>query len=418
MPASRTDSLRHPVTFTLDGEPLQAEQGEPLAQALVASDRLILARSPKLHRPRGPWCMRGGCDGCLMRVDGVPNVMTCLHPVTEGTRVETQNVLGTRTTDLLRVTDWFFPNGIDHHHLLAGVPGLSSLMQSFARRVAGLGTLPERPAPEARGRASSIDALVIGGGPSGIAAASTLATHGLQVVLVDDALDLGGGARALGQPILHWLFGRFPLQGVRLLQGWVAAGIYEGAVLLMGSSEAELLRPEILVLACGAHDGSFLFENNDLPGVFSARAAALLASSGVAIGRRIVSAGRGPFSHTLRAHLMGKAEFFEVEATSLLRAEGASRVGGVVLREGNRERKLRCDALVIEAPAAPAFELAEQAGGEALWREGRGFFPQCEPSGKLTQGVWVVGEARGLPFEPERLAADGRTVAEAALADR
>jgi sarcosine oxidase subunit alpha len=416
MPASRTDSLRHPISFTLDGEPLQAERGEPLAQALVASDRLILARSPKLHRPRGPWCMRGGCDGCLMRVDGVPNVMTCLHPAEEGTQVETQNVLGTRTTDLLRVTDWFFPDGIDHHHLLAGVPGLSSLMQSFARRVAGLGTLPTRPAPEARGRAAPVDALVIGGGPSGIAAASTLASRGLLVTLVDDALDLGGGARALGPPILRWLSDHFPLRGVRVLQGWVAAGIYDGSVLLASHAEVELLCPRILVLACGAHDGGLLFENNDLPGVFSARAAATMAAAGVSVGRRIVSAGQGPFSAALRAHLMGKAEFVEVDAAALLRAEGSSRVGGVVLRDGDRERKVRCDALVIEALPSPSFELAEQAGGKALWAEGRGFFPQCDPSGKFAPGMWVAGEARGLPFELERLAADGHAVAEAALA--
>lgn len=415
MPASRLEPPRHPISFTLDGETLPAERGEPLAKALVAADRLTLARSPKLHRPRGPWCFRGGCDGCLMRVDGLPNVMTCLHPAEEGARVETQNVLGTRTTDLLRATDWFFPDGIDHHHLLAGIPGLSSLMQSFARRVAGLGTLPERPAPETRGRAAAVDALVVGGGPSGIAAASTLAARGLDVTLVDDALSLGGGARALGPPALRWLAGRYPLRTVRVLPRWVAAGVYEGSVLVAGADAIELLTPRILVLACGAHDGGLLFENNDLPGVFSARAAAVLAAEGVAVGQRIVCAGPGPFSAALRAHLLGKAEVIEVDASALLRAEGSSRVGAAVLREGDQERKIRCDALAVEAPGAPSFELVEQAGGEARWGEGRGFFPRCDAMGQVVPGVWVTGEARGLPFELESLASDGRAVATAAL---
>ena len=67
----RTRALRDPVTITLDGDPIPAERGEPLATALLAADKTILARSPKLHRPRAPSCYRGGCDGCLARVDGV-----------------------------------------------------------------------------------------------------------------------------------------------------------------------------------------------------------------------------------------------------------------------------------------------------------------------------------------------------------
>ena len=146
MTASRFVPIERRVSVRLDGRTIAAAEGEPLAQALVAVDCVALARSPKLHRPRGPSCFRGACDGCLARVDGVPNVMTCLVPAREGATVETQNVLGTRTVDLLRVTDWFFPNGIDHHHFLVGVPGASSLMQTIARRIAGLGVLPARPA--------------------------------------------------------------------------------------------------------------------------------------------------------------------------------------------------------------------------------------------------------------------------------
>src|SRR5215468_3986209 len=110
----RSRPSRDPVTITLDGESIAAERGEPLAAALLAADKTILARSPKLHRPRGPTCFRGACDGCLARVDGVPNVMTCLREAREGTTIETQNTLGSREIDLLRVTDWFFAEGFNH----------------------------------------------------------------------------------------------------------------------------------------------------------------------------------------------------------------------------------------------------------------------------------------------------------------
>src|SRR3984957_18000592 len=128
-----------PVTMHLDGQALVAERGEPVAVALLAAGKLALARSPKFHRPRGPSCLRAACDGCLARVDGRPNVMTCMVPAAEGTVVGTQNTRGAREVDFLRVTDWFFPRGMNHHELFAGVPGLQGLMQTFARRVAGLG---------------------------------------------------------------------------------------------------------------------------------------------------------------------------------------------------------------------------------------------------------------------------------------
>src|SRR5580704_1575036 len=166
----RSRAPASPVTIHLDGAALPAERGEPLAVALLAADKTILARSPKLHRPRGPSCLRGGCDGCLARVDGVPNVMTCLVPAQGGERVDAQNVVGSRKADLLRVTDWFFAKGLDHHHLMAGVPGLSEVMTGVARKVAGLGRLPSEPIAPRPARHLEVAAVVVGGGVTGVAA--------------------------------------------------------------------------------------------------------------------------------------------------------------------------------------------------------------------------------------------------------
>src|SRR3984957_5845687 len=152
-----------------DGQDVVAERGEPAAVALVAAGHRALARSPRCRRRRGPSCLRAACDGCLARVDGEPNVMTCRVPAAEGMRIETQNVVGSKDTDLLRVADWFFPEGMNHHELLAGVPGLQRVMQGFARRVAGLGRLPEQILlPRDAGRLE-VDCLVVGSGPAGMA---------------------------------------------------------------------------------------------------------------------------------------------------------------------------------------------------------------------------------------------------------
>ncbi len=156
---SRIEPPKHPVEFEFDGETITAERGEPMAFALIAADRLALSRSPKLHRPHGPYCLRGGCDGCSLRVNGEPNVITCLRPCQGGERAETQNVLGSRKMDLMRVTDWFFPRGIDHHHFMAGVPAASFVVQKIARHVAGLGRLPDHVEPRGIARREQADVL-------------------------------------------------------------------------------------------------------------------------------------------------------------------------------------------------------------------------------------------------------------------
>src|ERR1700722_5097969 len=121
----RRRPLRDPVTMHLDGQAVVAERGEPVAVALIAAGNHALARSPKFHRPRGPACLRAACDGCLARVDDEPNIMTCRVPAADGMRIEAQNVMsvmGSKDTDLLRVADWFFPDGMKHHALFAAVP--------------------------------------------------------------------------------------------------------------------------------------------------------------------------------------------------------------------------------------------------------------------------------------------------------
>ncbi|HEY8073250.1 MAG TPA: 2Fe-2S iron-sulfur cluster-binding protein, partial [Labilithrix sp.] len=195
--SSRLVTPKDPVRITFDGEEIVAERGEPIAAALVAAGKLVVARSPKFHRPRGPSCLRAACDGCLARVDETPNVMTCMTPCDEGTAVVSQNRLGPREADFLRMTDWFFPDGMNHHELFAGVPGVQRVMQVFARRVAGLGKLPDERAAPRRATRRAADVVVVGAGPSGMAIATRLADAGRDVEVLDDQLAPGGGVLAL-----------------------------------------------------------------------------------------------------------------------------------------------------------------------------------------------------------------------------
>ena len=78
------------VEFTLDGKPMQGCAGEPIAMALKSNGVEIHRYTTKLHKPRGLYCSIGRCTDCVMVVDGVPNVRTCMTALKEGMKVQTQ----------------------------------------------------------------------------------------------------------------------------------------------------------------------------------------------------------------------------------------------------------------------------------------------------------------------------------------
>ncbi len=78
------------VIFTFQGRKLEGYCDEPIAAALVAADIKVLSYSRKLKRPRGFFCAIGNCSSCLMKVNGVPNVRTCVTRLEEGMIVERQ----------------------------------------------------------------------------------------------------------------------------------------------------------------------------------------------------------------------------------------------------------------------------------------------------------------------------------------
>jgi sarcosine oxidase subunit alpha len=414
----RIQPPRDPVTLRFDGEEIVAERGEPVAVALVAAGHLSLARSPKFHRPRGPACQRAACDGCLARVDDVPNVMTCRVAAADGMRIDTQNVVGSRDHDLLGMADWFFGEGMNHHELFAGVPGVQQVMQAFARRVAGLGKLPKEARPPREAARREADVLIVGSGPSGMATAVRLSERGRKVEVVEDDLAWGGSVRALvgvdaaaWQPLVQAFSAALVGGRVSCRLSTTAAGVFGGDVLVAGEGGVEVVTPRTLVLAPGAHDGVLAFDGNDTPGVMSARAAGRLLGYGVLPGERIVVvvADRGgPF---------GEAFVRAYPAATLVRgvpvsAKGSRRVREWTVATAAGEQRLKADVLVVDAPRAPAYELCAQAGA-ALVHEDRGFVVHAL-GGRIRDGVFAVGEVAGTPLEPKAVASEADAVAEGA----
>jgi predicted molibdopterin-dependent oxidoreductase YjgC len=78
------------VKIFVDGKTIEAFEGEPIAAALSAAGIRVFRTTSIRGEPRGVYCAIGLCTDCVMVVDGVPNVRTCVTSVKDGMKIRTQ----------------------------------------------------------------------------------------------------------------------------------------------------------------------------------------------------------------------------------------------------------------------------------------------------------------------------------------
>jgi predicted molibdopterin-dependent oxidoreductase YjgC len=83
------------VTIYYNGKALEAKKGEPIAATLLAHEIRLCRHTPKSKEPRGMFCGIGQCTDCIMEVNGIPNIRTCVTLVEDGMEVNTQEGVGT-----------------------------------------------------------------------------------------------------------------------------------------------------------------------------------------------------------------------------------------------------------------------------------------------------------------------------------
>jgi hypothetical protein len=137
----------------------------------------------------------------------------------------------------------------------------------------------------------------------------------------------------------------------------------------------------------------------------------------VLAGERVVVVGDGPFARAVVASLGAKVT--HAPAAAVVEAAGGRAVRAVTLREGGRERTVKCDALVVDGEGSAAYELAGQAGARVLWSDGRRcFVPESDAGGATAhQGVYVTGSLRLGELAHAARATDGERVAARVLRD-
>ncbi|MBK6917255.1 MAG: (2Fe-2S)-binding protein [Deltaproteobacteria bacterium] len=395
------------LSIVVDDATVPAAVDDTASAALLRAGVLATGRSLKYRRPRGAFCLQGDCGTCLMRVDGQPNVRTCTAVVHMGMRLASQNRVLERGPDPTALVDTVFARGMDHHHLMVKPRFMNTIMQEVARNLAGLGTLPDPGGTAVTAqREHHVDALVVGAGPAGAAAAGRLRLAGWSVACVD-RLDAAGVRARGGDPLAATgldtaVFGIYPREhGER---GCVAA-VQRRA----DGSTVHTFVPRHVVLATGARDVMIPLRNNDLPGVLAARGLlALLRRTGDRLAVPAVVVGDDAEADALAAALQcDRMAPSQVDAIL-----GGARVEGLACSDGRRD----VGVVALAAPVAPVSELARQAGAKVAWN-GRGFAIVRGDDGRCGDGpwsTWACGEACGVAAADAR--ADGERIAEAMIA--
>jgi sarcosine oxidase subunit alpha len=421
-------------TIRVDGRAVPARAGEPITAALLAAGRPLVARSHKFHRPRGPFCLAGSCHACLVRVDGLPNVRACQTPCRDGLEVTTQHALPTAAHDLLGVIDLATPGGLDHHHLGTSSLPLNRAVVAVSRRLAGLGRLPDAPrgSPETPVE-EPWEALVIGAGPAGLAAAEALAAAGRRVLVADGEPRLGGrlrgqpgpaeepwaGAPSSGGGWLERVAAAVARSGGELCTGTTVLGLWRdgGAVVALLHARAaperlRLVRPARVILCSGGTAVPASLEDGDRPGILWGRGLAVaLAEHGTVPGRRMVVLGGGAEAETLAGRFRQAGMEVSVLA-SAARALGRARVKALVAEDGTRHR---CDTVAVVAPPAPATDLARHLGAPVRFDTALAAFAlEVDANGWTgVPGLFAAGEVTGA-MDARAAAEAGRRAGEAA----
>ncbi len=234
------------IKFTFSGRGLEAFEDEVISSALFANGIKIFSEHKKDSSPQGIFCANGQCAQCTVIADGLP-VKACVAKVREGMKLAP----------------------------LTGSP-----------RLPGVACVTEF----GRVEELDVDALIIGGGPSGLAAAAELGRLNVGTLIIDDKHKLGG--KLVLQT--HKFFGSVEdcyagTRGIDIadkledqLKEYPSVKIWLNATCVAVFSDKKvgvlygdryfIIRPKALVSATGAREKTLAFPGNTLPGVYGAGA--------------------------------------------------------------------------------------------------------------------------------------------------
>lgn len=449
------------VDFQFEGQTYHGYRGDSITSALWSADARLLGRSFKYHRPRGVLSLANHDINVMLQDGQRLNVRADVEPLLSGsakralTAVNTFGGLAADSGRWLNSLSAFLPVGF--YYKAFHTKKLFPMWERLFRRLTGLGKIdfstPHVRTPKCY---DFCDVLVIGAGPSGLAAALAAAEAGADVVVVDEnALAGGSGAYQRGGQAGN--FGRIEAlleaiaahPRVRLLESTLAGAYYtDHWVPLVDAEKLTKMRAKSVIVASGAFEQPAVFHNNDLPGVMLASAAQrLMYRYAVQPMQRavVLVANADGYRAALDldacgvqvaavvdlrpVHLMGALDIAVRErgikifnAHCILEAEAAS--GGKAVAaaiicpfgadgqaQTAQQVRLECDGILMSVGWAPAANLLYQAGARMQFADPvQQFVPE-----QLPDGVFACGRVNGV-YDFERKLFDGERAGQSAAA--
>jgi sarcosine oxidase subunit alpha len=295
------------VTFSFNGETLQGFEGDTLASALLANDKVLVGRSYKYHRPRGILASGAEEPNALMGIgEGPrfePNQRATTTELFHGLTAQSQNHWPSLNFDVGGINNKIaalapvFSAGFYYKTFMFPRAAWKHVYEPIVRNAAGLGKTPNPGDPDTYEHFHALcDVLVIGGGLAGLAAARAAAEAGAKVMLVEQTAHWGGRANTEtdididGQPAAEWAQAQVAalegMENVTLRSRAMASGLYDHGYALVyervsdhrpgqpGAPRHRLwrVRAKRTIVATGALERPLAFANNDTPGVMLAGA--------------------------------------------------------------------------------------------------------------------------------------------------
>ncbi|CAK7260144.1 MULTISPECIES: sarcosine oxidase subunit alpha [unclassified Shinella] len=433
-----------PLAFTFDGKQMQGFQGDSLASALLANGRRLVGRSFKYHRPRGILTAGAAEPNALVTIGSggrtEPNTRATMQELYAGLAARSQNRWPSLDFDIGALNGLLSPflgAGFYYKTFMWPAAFWEKVYEPFIRKAAGLGRATHQADPDRyEKRWAHCDLLVIGAGPTGLAAALSAARSGARVIVADEQAMAGGAllsetATIAGRPAPAFAQDCAAeleaLPNVTLLTRTTVFGWYDGNVFgAVERVQKHLAEPapsvpverlwrivaKGAILASGAEERPLVFGGNDIPGVMMAgamrsylnrhavapgRATAIFTTndSGYALARDLEAKGLDVAAiidprESGGADYAGKARL--IRNAVVTDAHGGRSLSAIDIRTGGRTERLAVDALALSGGFSPVIHLACHRGGRPVWSDEKAAF--LSPAS--LDGLVPAGAASGI----------------------
>jgi methylglutamate dehydrogenase subunit C len=424
------------LSFSFDNRMYSAVPGDSVVSALLAHDVMLMGRSFKYHRPRGPLTAGPEEPNALVTIgeggSAIPNCPATTMLVEDGMVVQSQNRWPSLNYDLMAVNgrlSRFLGAGFYYKTFMSPRGFWERFYEPVIRKAAGLGRASHKADP---GRFETIhhhcDHLIIGSGNAGRDHANRLAGDG---VLCDPAPDIslaGSSCRCFARTTVIGAYDHGFFAAIERLTAAerAATGLDE---------RLHLIRTEQTTLATGAQERLIAFDGNDRPGMMLAGAALIYARDhGVAVGQRVILFANNDRAYDVTGFLkdqiiaivdpratspameQARSAGFAIHAQSVIEAtHGRLRVSSAVItpHQGGKGVIMPCDAVLVSGGFNPRLNLLSYAGGTTR------FDARCATfmPDRVPRNWQVTGDAEGgslpdcMPFFEIRPARPRRTKA-------